>query len=155
MTSKSTKEPWSVEAPDFGKSLKGVGFNLLVAEMEPAVDFARRVLNAEIRYWNEDFAVLSANGFAWMLHADHTYSNNPLRGFVRDANDDPVEGRGIGAEFHLYNQDPDAAEQRARDFGAVVLAGCLNKPHGLRECYILDPDGYCWVVSRPLGDGEQ
>ncbi len=155
MTSKSTKEPWSVDAPSYGKGLTGVGFNLLVAEMTRAIDFATNVLGAETRYWNEDFAVLSANGADWMLHADHTYSANPLLGFVRDENGDPIESRGIGAEFHLYNQDPDAAEQRARDFGAIILAGCLNKPHGLRECYILDPDGYCWVVSRPLAQGEE
>lgn len=154
MTSKSTKAPWSVDAPDYGKSLKGIGFNLLVAEMEPAIAFAEAVLGAETRYWNEDFAVLTANGAEWMLHADHTYSDNPLLGFVRDETGNPIAGRGMGAEFHLYNQDPDAAEQRARDFGAIVLAGCLNKPHGLRECYILDPDGYCWVISRPLRDGE-
>ena len=24
-----------------------------------------------------------------------------------------------------------------------------DKPHGLREAYILDPDGYCWVPGRP------
>jgi uncharacterized glyoxalase superfamily protein PhnB len=155
MTSKSTKEPWSIDAPDFGKSLKGIGFNLLVADMARAVAFAKTVLQAEIRYWNEDFAVVTLGGGEWMLHADHTYSDNPLLGFVRNEDGSPIEGRGIGAEFHLYNQDPDAAEQRARDFGAIVLAGCLNKPHGLRECYILDPDGYCWVVSRPLAGGEE
>lgn len=155
MTSKSTKEPWSVDAPDYGKSLKGVGFNLLVADMARAIDFAKSVLGAKTHYWNEDFAVVTLGGGEWMLHADHTYSDNPLLGFVQDENGQSVEGRGIGAEFHLYHQDPDAAEQRARDFGAIVLSGCLNKPHGLRECYILDPDGYCWVVSRPLAEGEE
>ncbi len=37
-----------------------------------------------------------------------------------------------------------------RDF-AVVQSGRAYfqlQPHGLRECYILDNDGYCWVPSR-------
>ena len=30
-----------------------------------------------------------------------------------------------------------------------VLEPPDNKPHGLREVYILDPDGYVWVVDMP------
>jgi hypothetical protein len=30
-----------------------------------------------------------------------------------------------------------------------VLQAPADKPHGLREAYILDPDGYCWVPGRP------
>ena len=150
MSTKSTKEPWSVSAPDFGKSLTGMGINLLVPEMAPALAFARTVLLAETVYWNEDFAVVKLGDVSWMLHADHTYSDNPLLGFVQG-----LEARGMGVELQLYRQDPDAAEARARDHGYTVLAGSLNKPHGLRECFILDDSGYCWVLSRPLAEGEE
>ena len=85
-----------------------------------------------------------------MLHADSTYHSNPLVGFVKD-----VEGRGQGIELRLYDLDPDEAEARANENGYVVLAGSANKPHGLRECYILYSDGYCWVPSRSLREGEQ
>jgi hypothetical protein len=30
------------------------------------------------------------------------------------------------------------------------LAASEDKPHGLRECYLLDPEGYVWVPGRPL-----
>jgi hypothetical protein len=30
------------------------------------------------------------------------------------------------------------------------LAGALDKPHGLREAYIIDQDGYLWVPGIPL-----
>jgi len=30
------------------------------------------------------------------------------------------------------------------------LAGALDKPHGLREAYIIDQDGYLWVPGVPL-----
>ncbi len=150
MATKSTKGDWSISPADFGKSLKGFGINLLITDMKATADFSKQVLGADIVYWNEDFAVLKLGDVQWMLHTDHTYSDNPLLGFVQNA-----EGRGQGVELQLYNQDPDAAEARARARDNVVLAGCLNKPHGLRECYILDPDGYCWVLSRGLKDGEK
>ncbi len=152
MTSKSTKEPWSVDAVEFGRSLTGFGINLLVSDMARSLAFAREILLAEVVYWNEDFAVLEQNGVRWMLHADHTYSDNAYLGVTQAA--DGVAGRGAGVELQLYNMDPDAAEQRARtiDGDHHLLAGCLDKPHGLRECYILDPDGYCWVISRPSDD---
>ncbi|MGR3983992.1 MAG: glyoxalase, partial [Gammaproteobacteria bacterium] len=45
---------------------------------------------------------------------------------------------------------PDAAEKRARAGGYEVLQASADKPHGLRECFLLDPDGYCWVPSMRL-----
>jgi uncharacterized glyoxalase superfamily protein PhnB len=80
-----------------------------------------------------------------MLHADHTYLDHPLQGSLGAG-----EARGIGAELRLHGRDPDAAEAAARAGGFTVLAASRDKPHGLREAYILDPDGYCWVADVPL-----
>jgi hypothetical protein len=41
--------------------------------------------------------------------------------------------------------DPDRMEMRARERDLVVLSGAVDKPHGLRECHIVDPEGYVWV----------
>ena len=41
----------------------------------------------------------------------------------------------------------DVAEAKARELGFTVLAGSIDKPHGLRECVILDDDGYAWVPA--------
>ncbi len=58
--------------------------------------------------------------------------------------------RGLGAEIRLYDCDPDQAVARAKAHGHHVLQEATDKPHGLREAYILDPDGYCWVPKgRP------
>lgn len=149
MASRSTRPAWEIPADEFGKSLRGLGLNLLVTDIKASLAFAEEVLGAKTVYWNEDFAVLARGDAQWMLHADHTYQDNPLSGFLTG-----VSGRGQGAEFQLYQTDPDEAEAIARKRGDTVLAGALNKPHGLREVYILDPDGYCWVLSRPLRDGE-
>jgi hypothetical protein len=34
--------------------------------------------------------------------------------------------------------------------GALVLQPPTDKPHGLREVFILCENGYAWVASRPL-----
>lgn len=150
MTSKSTKRPWNISAADFGRQLTGMSINLLVQNIERSKQFQEDILGAKSIYWNEDFAVMEMNGHQWMLHADHTYSDNQYLGIVQGQ-----DARGTGIELQLYQTDPDAIEAKARENDdAIILNGAMNKPHGLRECYIIDPDGYCWVVSRPLKDEE-
>ena len=134
-------------APEYGRSLRGLTVNLLVRDVPRAVLFAREVLGVRSVYADPDFAVLRHGPSEWMLHADHTYRDHPLSGSL--AADDP---RGIGAELRLHDADPDAAEAAARARGDPVLDGAADKPHGLREVFILDPDGYVWAVDRPLAE---
>ncbi len=141
------------EAPDavaFGKSLKGLGISLLVTDVAAAVAFSENILKASTMYADDTFAIMRHGEDVWMLHADGTYHSNPMLGLVQGQ-----EGRGRGVELRLYNQDPDEAEAAARAAGYEVLFETLNKPHGLRECYILDPDGFCWVLSRHLTDDDE
>lgn len=133
------------DPPSFGRGLKaGLGVNLLVADVERSLLFQTRVLGAEVTYWDDDFAILTAFGSVWMLHHDRTYHSNALGRIAM-----PAEGRGAGAELRLYGRDPDEAEAVAEEAGGTVLAGAADKPHGLRESYLLDPDGYLWVPSVP------
>jgi len=144
---KRTKEPW-MDAADFGRSIPdGLGVNLLVRDIAASVAFQREVLGAGIVYEDEDFAVLRGYGAIWLLHADHAYLENPLTGIVGG-----TETRGAGVELRLYGCDPDAAEARAEARGDIVLAGSLDKPHGLRECILIDPDGYTWLPTVPSLD---
>ncbi|MDP6344843.1 MAG: hypothetical protein QF578_19055 [Alphaproteobacteria bacterium] len=136
-------EPW-MPAPDYGRGLAGLGINLLVRSVPAALPFHREVLAAEEVYADADFAVFRGHGAEWMLHADHTYNDHPLRGSLDDET-----ARGIGAEFRLHGRDPDAAEARARSLDYTVLAGAMDKPHGLREAFIIDQDGYLWVPDIP------
>lgn len=139
----------------FGRALgPGLGVNLLVEDVERAARFQAAVLGARVDYWDRDFAILGAQGAIWMLHSDRAYREHPLVGIARGADrgaDRGAEGRGAGAELRLYGRDPDAAERAARALGGVVLAGAADKPHGVREAYLLDAEGYCWVptVARP------
>ncbi len=134
-----TTEPWMASA-DYGPALRGLTINLLVRDMGAALPFHREVLDARVVYADPDFAVLRRGEAEWMLHADHAYRDHPLHGSLG-----PELARGVGAELRLHGRDPDAAEAAARRLGYDVLDGATDKPHGLREAYILDADGYLWV----------
>jgi uncharacterized glyoxalase superfamily protein PhnB len=137
--------PW-MSPPDYGRSLRpGLGVNLLVRDVAGSVRFATEALGATATYADNDVAVLRLVGAEWMLHADHTYRDNPLSGIV-----DGAEARGVGIELRLYGVDPDAAEERARAGGWTVLSGAIDKPHGLREAILIDDEGYVWIPSVPL-----
>lgn len=137
----------ALSAADYGRNLKGIGFNLLVKDVPRAVNFATQVLGAKSLYDDVDFAALRLCGGDMMFHADHTYADNPLSGLVRG-----VDGRGAGVELRVYGCDPDQAEAAARRLGHTVLAGSMDKPHGLRECVILDDEGYAWVPGIALAE---
>ncbi len=133
-------------APDvYGRSLRGFGVNLLVRAIGPALAFQKTVLRTTLVHRTADFAILAYEGQHWMLHADATYAGHPLAALTGDG-----ALRGAGIELRLYGLDPDEAEARARAAGTPVLAASRDKPHGLRECYLADPDGYVWVPSLAL-----
>lgn len=129
-----------VSPPTYGRSLRGIGFNLLVRDVARSVSFAETVLGATSFYDDADFAAMKLNGGDFMFHADHTYGDNVLAGVAAGH-----EARGAGVELRIYGCDPDQAEAAARAGGWTVLAGSIDKPHGLRECVIMDDDGYVWV----------
>lgn len=129
----------------YGRGIpQGLGVNLLVRNVERSARFQVAVLGAQIRYWEEHFAIMSAVGTTWLLHSDWTYRNHEMIASVTG-----LEARGGGIELRLYGVDPDEAEAVAKRSGATVLAPAADKPHGLREVYIVDDDGYVWVPSRP------
>src|SRR6266852_599560 len=93
-----TGEPW-MPAPDYGRLLKALTINLLVRNLEKALQFQREVLRADIVYSDPDFAVVRGYGAEWMLHADHTYE--------RHAMEDVIAGtpkRGIGVVLRLHGR---------------------------------------------------
>lgn len=142
-----TGDPF-MPAPQYGHTLNGLSINLLVREVAPALVFQREVLQARVVYEDPDFAVISGWGAEWMLHADHAYSGHPLLGLLS-----PETARGAGLELRLHGLDPDGAEAAARRLNYHVLAPAADKPHGLREVFLLDGDGYLWVpdVRLPAG----
>ena len=130
----------------FGRALKeGLGVNILVPDVEASIRWQVDVLGAKVIYWVERFAIMEAQGAIWLVHSDWSYLDHEMTGVVEG-----VEARGAGLEIRLYGLDPDAAEARARARDGIILAGAMDKPHGLCEAYRLDPDGYVWAPSIGL-----
>ena len=135
----------TVAADEFGKSLQGLGLNLLVRDVKAEVAFLVAIFDMAAHRVSDDFAIMTYGRDVFQLHSDGTYHSNPLLGLLPE---NPPRGAGI--ELHLYETDPDAAVARAEARGDTILAKPADKPHGLREAYILSPDGYAWVPSRRL-----
>ena len=135
----------TVSAEEFGASLTGIGLNLLVRDVLAQVAFLTDVFAMTAHQVSKDFAILRYHDQVLQLHSDGTYHSNPLLGLLPEAG-----ARGAGLEIRLYHTDPDAAAARAEARGAYVLQPPTDKPHGLRETYILCDNGYAWVASRPL-----
>ena len=145
MSSKRTGDPF-MPPPEYGRSLTGFMLNILVQDMEKAVEFHREVLGVEIIYTDPDITIVAWQGQQWMIHSDHTYDKHPLYQRVHS-----VTVRGIGAEFRLHGRSPDEAETAARALGYMILDTSRDQPdHGLRECHIVDHDGYVWAPDIPL-----
>lgn len=131
------------EAPEMGAALRGLGLNLLVRDVEQEVDFLRYVFDMRILRADQDFAFVAYGSQVFQVHGDHTYHSNPLLSLLPEAG-----ARGAGQELRLYDTDPENAVARAEAKGGLILQEPEDKPHGLFEAYILDPEGYCWVPSR-------
>ena len=135
----------TVSAEEFGASLRGIGLNILVRDVMAHCAFLDAVFGLQSHRKSADFAIITYGNHVFQLHSDGTYHSNPLLGLMPE---NPP--RGAGVEIRLYDTDPDDAAARAKDAGGSILQAPADKPHGLREAYILCPDGYAWVPSRPL-----
>ncbi len=134
-------KPWM---PGFRYSalLTPISLNLMVTDVEKSVAFYQKVLEADVHYWDVDFAAMRVSAVEVMLHADHTHTDHEWHPRLVGG----VE-RGVGAQIRLLGLDPDATVERARAAGGQVIAEPKDKGHGWREAYIRDYDGYEWAVG--------
>ncbi|KIN65617.1 Glyoxalase/bleomycin resistance protein/dioxygenase [Sulfitobacter noctilucae] len=133
----------SIGAEDFGASLRGIGLNLLVRDVGTQVVMLETVFDMKASQPTQDFAIMQYGDQVFQVHSDGTYHSNPLMALLPE-----TPPRGTGIEIRLYDTDPDVACARALKAGVTVLQPPTDKPHGLREAYILCDNGYAWVPSR-------
>ena len=137
-------DPWK-PASSYSKELNGLTVNLLVNDIHKATEFIENVIEADVIYKDIDFAAIEGFGSKWCFHADHTYDRHSLTDFINIKNK-----RGEGVELRLLGCNPDRAEMKAKKHGFKVISKSQDKPHGLRECYIIDSAGYCWVPCEKI-----
>ena len=140
----------TVSAGDFGRSLTGIGLNLLVRDVPASAQFLGDVFGMKAHRLSKDFAIMTYGDQVFQLHADGTYHSHPLLGLLPETG-----ARGAGMALYLFESDPDEAVAKAETAGGHILQMPENKPHGLREAVILDVDGYAWTPSRPLTPEEE
>ena len=135
----------TISAEDFGASLKGIGLNLLVRSVKREAAFLETVFDMKAHRVSADFAIMTYGDQVFQLHSDETYHSNPLLGLLPE---NPPRGAGI--EIRLYESDPEDICTRVEAAGGVILQMPTDKPHGLREAYVLCENGYAWVASSRL-----
>lgn len=135
----------TVSPEAFGASLRGMGLNILVRDVRREVAFLEHVFGMQGHRVSEDFAIMTYADQIMQIHADPTYAAHPLLGLLPES-----PPRGAGVQIHLFDSDPDEAAAKAEAAGGHVLQAPRDKPHGLRETFILCENGYAWVASQPL-----
>jgi uncharacterized glyoxalase superfamily protein PhnB len=67
----------------------------------------------------------------------------------------PLEGNpGVGMTLNFATVNVDELAARARDAGATIVAGPINRPWNTRDVTIADPDGYLLNFTAPLSQDE-
>jgi predicted enzyme related to lactoylglutathione lyase len=134
----------TVTAAAFGRSLQGLGLNLLCRDVRAMAGFLQQVFGLTIHRLSDDFALARHAGALIQLHRDATFSRHPLHALLPEA-----PPRGTGVQVYLFGIDPDTACARAPAAGGMVIEPPSDKPHGLREATILAPEGYAFSPAIP------
>lgn len=135
----------SVSGAVLGRSLTGLGVNLLCRDVRAMAAFLEGCLGLTIHRLSADFALARHGAVLLQLHSDSTFSRHPLLGLMPE---NPP--RGAGVQLYLFGIDPDAACARAAAAGGLVIEPPTDKPHGLREATILAPEGQAFSPAVAL-----
>ena len=135
----------TVPAAELGRSLRGLGVNLLCRDVPRAARFLSEVFGLQVHRLSPDFALVTHDGAMLQLHSDASFRAHPLPGLLPEAGP-----RGAGVQLYLFGIDPDAAAARAEAAGGVVIEPPADKPHGLREATLLAPEGHAFSPAVAL-----
>lgn len=135
----------TVPAATLGRSLRGLGVNLLCRDVPGTARFLADVFGLGLHRLSADFALVTHDGALLQLHSDASFGAHPLPGLLPEAGP-----RGAGVQLYLFGIDPDAAAARAPALGGVVIEPPADKPHGLREATILAPEGHAFSPAVAL-----
>mgnify|MGYP003546768984 CR=1 FL=1 len=116
---------------------------LCVRDVPRASAWYQRVLGARSAHGGDEYERIELDGVLILqLHAlQEAHHHGALA--------DPTLPLGNGVAVWFEVDDLEAAQQRARGFGATVVTDVHVNPNaGHRELWLRDPDGYLVVLSR-------
>ena len=127
----------------------GLRLELFASDMEASIDFYTRVLAFELaRHEPGDYASLRLGD---VLLGVGPVAKLPEEGgyFGRDI---ATLRRGLGVEIVIEVDDFEGCHDRVASSGHPILEPLQERPWGLRDFRISDPDGYYLrITSRPAG----
>ena len=135
----------TVDGATLGRSLRGVGLNILTRDAGALARFVAEVFDLKLLRASPDFALVGHGPHLLQFHADGTFAGHPLLNLLPE---NPP--RGVGIQIYLFDTDPDAAATRAPAFGGTVIEPPRDKPHGLRETTILAPEGQSFTAAKAV-----
>ena len=105
----------TVSADDLGRSLAGIGINLLSRDVRALAGFLSAVFGLSAHRLSNDFAILRHGAMMLQIHSDASFARHPLPGLIPE---NPPRGGGV--QIYLFGVDPDAAIARAAAAGTRV-----------------------------------
>lgn len=127
-------------------SVVGLRLELFVRDMDVSIDFYCRVLGFELARREEGYASVRSGGVVLGLGP---IAKLPLEeGYFTQGR--VASDRGAGVEIVLEVDDVVAFHKRLRDTGYRILEPLQDRPWGLTDFRIADPDGY---YLRPTSKG--
>lgn len=135
----------TITADALGRSLRGIGANLLTRDAAALAAFLVAVFGVRAHQVSRDFALITHDGGTLQLHGHGTFAAHPLHALLPEGG--PA---GAGVQIYLFRTDPDAAAARAEAAGGTLAEPPADKPHGLREATILSPEGFAFTAAAPL-----
>lgn len=135
----------TVSAETFGRSLEGIGINLLSVDVERLARLLVEAFGCRAHRVSKDFAIIEHGTTFMQIHHDATYGSHPILGLLPE---NPP--RGTGVQLYFFGVDPADALPRAEALGAHIIEPPRDKPHGLHEGTVVSPEGYAFTAARPI-----
>lgn len=135
----------TVDGATLGRSLRGVGLNILTRDAGALARFVADVFGLTVLRASADFALVGHGSHILQFHSDAAFGTHPLLNMLPE---NPPRGTGI--QIYLFDTDPDAAAARAAALGGTVIESPRDKPHGLREATILAPEGQSFTAAKAI-----